>query len=394
MSPEALRARLTAEVQAAGALPPRWRETFEAVPRHLFIPDTVWVEADRGWAPLSRQSRPQEWWDLVYRDGYVVTQVDDGRAAEPGAVGSYSTSSASQPSLVMQMLRQLDPGPGDRVLEIGTGSGYNAALLAGRVGAANVTTVEISESLAQQARITLDEAGFGQTRVLVGDGTFGWRPAAPYDRVISTAGVQRVPYDWVAQTRAGGVIVTPWGTGYHNDALVKLTVGADGTASGGFAGSAPFMWMRDQRVILGALSDYVNEADRPDQRQTRLDPQEMFGRGDVDFAISTRVRDCSWHRFDATGGPGEFTVWLVHLGPGERSWASIDREPDGRHVVEQYGPRRLWDEVEAAYAWWVDIGRPARERFGLTVTPDRQTVWLDTSAAPVSTQSWDTGSPA
>lgn len=380
MSPEWLHARLTADLQAAGTLPARWKPTFEAVPRHLFIPDTVWVEADAGWLPLSRHDSPDEWWDLVYRDGYVVTQVDDGRAPEPGAVGNYSTSSASQPRLVMRMLRHLDPRPDDRVLEIGTGSGYNAALLADRVGPANVTTVEIDAGLAERARESLAEAGFEGTVVAVGDGAAGWEPRAPYDRVVSTASVRQVPYAWVAQTRPGGVIVTPWGNGYHNDALVRLIVAADGTASGRFVGSAAFMWMRDDRVILGPLGDYVHDGDRPERCRTRLDPRTVFGRGDVDFAIGTRVPDCSWHRFDSTGEPGEFTVWLVHIGPGERSWASVDYEAGGPHLVEQYGPRRLWDEVAAAYEWWVDAGRPPRERFGFTVTPEAQRVWLDDSA--------------
>lgn len=375
MNPEPLRDRLAATLD--GVLTSAWRRAFHAVPRDAFIPDVVWDERSDGpgWVPLSRHEQPEQWWDLVYRDGYIVTQVDDGRAPEPGIVGDYSTSSASQPSLVLRMLTELDPQPGDRVLEIGTGSGYNAALLAHRLGDDHVTTVEVDEQLAEAARKALADAGFHPT-VVAADGTAGWAPGAPYDRVESTASVQQIPHAWIAQTRAGGTILTPWGNSYHNDALLRLVVGDDGTASGRFVGGAAFMWVRSQRVLLGGLADHVHGDDEADQAHTELDPREVFGQPAADFAISTRVRDCSWHRFDADDDSGEFTVWLLSTGDEERSWASVDYEPGESYVVEQYGPRRLWDEVEAAYRWWIAAGSPARERFGLTVDPNQETVTL------------------
>jgi protein-L-isoaspartate O-methyltransferase len=376
VNPDPLRAGLTATLEHAGVLTPAWRQVFDAVPRHLFIPDLFWVERRDGhWEPLSRHDEPKRWWELVYRDGYVVTQVDDGRAAGPGAVGEYSTSSASQPSLVLRMLTELDPRPGDRVLEIGTGSGYNAALLCHRVGDGNVTTVEVDKDLAARARKALAEAGL-YPEVVAADGAAGVPARAPYDRVESTAGVRHVPHAWVEQTVPGGIIITPWGNGYHNDALLRLTVGDDGTASGPFVGGAAFMWMRDQRVILGGLSEYVHPGDDVEKAHTKLEPREVFGQGNADFAVSTRVRDCSWHRFDADDDSGEFTVWLLAADGRDRSWASVDYEPGGPFRVEQYGSRQLWEEVAAAYRWWVDAGSPARERFGLTVTPQGQTVWL------------------
>lgn len=375
MTPEPLHERLVATLGAS--LPPVWRPAFDAVPRHAFIPDIVWIEHDgAGWVPLSRHDQPETWRDVVYRDGYVVTQVDDGHAPESGAVGAYSTSSASQPSLVLRMLDHLDPQPGERALEIGTGTGYNAALLCHRLGDENVTTVEVDAQLAERARKALAEAGFHPT-VVAGDGLAGWAPGAPYDRLESTASVQRIPRAWIAQTRPGGTILTPWGNGYHNDALVRLTVGDDGTASGPFVGEAAFMWVRSQRVLLGGLKDYVHRGDEPDQAETTLDPREVFGHPDADFAISTRVPDCSWHRFDADDDSGEFTIWLLSTSTGGRSWASVDYEPGGSYLVEQYGPRRLWTEVEAAYRWWIAAGAPERERFGLTVTPDHERIWLD-----------------
>ncbi|GLZ11881.1 hypothetical protein Acsp04_21160 [Actinomadura sp. NBRC 104425] len=305
--------RLETELESAGALPEAWRDAFRATPRHLFIPDEVWSEASDGWRRLSRLTEPDVWWEMVNRDGYIVTQVDDGRPAAPDH-GEYSTSSATQPSLVLRMLDELNAEPGMRVLEIGTGTGYNAALLAARLGPENVTTVEVDPQLADRTRRTLARVG-RPVRVVTADGIAGHPPHAPYDRIIATASVQRVPTAWIEQTRPGGIILTPWGNAYHNDALLRLTVHEDGTASGPFTGRAPFMWMRDARVLLGTLGDEVHDGDVPDVSTTDLDLRGMFGHLDVDFAIGVQVPGVSWHRFDADDRCGAFTVWLIDVDP-------------------------------------------------------------------------------
>ena len=107
------------------------------------------------------------------------------------------------------------------VLEIGTGTGYNAALLARYLGEQWVTSIDIDPVLSEQARANLKAAGYAPT-VVRADGAGGWPSTAPCDRIISTAAViaGRLPYAWVEQTRPGGLILTPWGTAYHNGALV------------------------------------------------------------------------------------------------------------------------------------------------------------------------------
>ncbi|GAA4053999.1 hypothetical protein [Actinomadura miaoliensis] len=83
--------------------------------------------------------------------------------------------------------------------------------------------------------------------------------------------------------------------------------------------------------------------------------------------------------FSDLAGSGEVTVWLLdNRGPGTGSWASVEYEPGAdEYTVEQAGDRRLWDETEAAYLWWLRVGRPGRERFGMTVTLTGQNIWLD-----------------
>jgi protein-L-isoaspartate O-methyltransferase len=97
-----------------------------------------------------------------------------------------------------------------RVLEIGTGTGYNAALLAHRLGDGQVVSIEVDPQVAEQTRHALARAGFAPT-VITADGSAGYPAGAPYDRVIATCSalLGQVPYQWVAQTRAGGRLVVP-----------------------------------------------------------------------------------------------------------------------------------------------------------------------------------------
>ncbi|MGW7657721.1 methyltransferase domain-containing protein, partial [Streptomyces tendae] len=105
------------------------RRAFEAVPRHEFVPGTVWVVDGGVYRPLRREDDPDRWARMVYDPAQAIaTQVDDGTPAPVG--GDVPTSSISAPAAVVTMLAELGLRPGHRVLEIGAGTGYNAALLA------------------------------------------------------------------------------------------------------------------------------------------------------------------------------------------------------------------------------------------------------------------------
>jgi hypothetical protein len=126
----------------------QWRPSLLAVERHRFIPDTIWIENPSDGPPLvalHRQGDQQRWLQRAYGDIAVIAQVDDG---DPEAVWWSPTSSASGPV----MLCALDAQVGHRVLEIGTGTGYHAALLAHRLGAEQITTIEIGPDMATHAR--------------------------------------------------------------------------------------------------------------------------------------------------------------------------------------------------------------------------------------------------
>ena len=151
------------ELTTSGDLDLEWREAFLAVPRHAFIPDLIWQQKHGDLVPFRRADDPDRWLRLAYASQQsLITQVDDGDPAGPGLIGDRISSSASQPNVVALMLAALDVQPGMRVCEIGTGTGYNAALLAHRLGAEDVTTIEVDATVADRARAalaTVPEAG-------------------------------------------------------------------------------------------------------------------------------------------------------------------------------------------------------------------------------------------
>jgi protein-L-isoaspartate(D-aspartate) O-methyltransferase len=374
--PESLCGQMLDRLASSGELSSAWSEAFAAVPRHRFIPDTIWLTDHDGLVPLHRREDPQEWMRRAYASAAVVTQVDDGRPAGPGERGCYISSSASQPEVVALMLTALDAEPGMRVLEVGTGTGYNAALLGHRLGTRNVISVEIDPDLANHAHRSLTATGY-PVDVITGDGALGYPPGAPYDRIISTAAVRHVPRPWVMQTRPGGTIVTPWGTPYHNGALVSFTVHGDGTAVGHIVGSVAFMRLRNQR-FRATIDDERYDETTARHTHTTVAPYSVASDYDASLAIGMRVPNCTNVYVPAGTGSDHARLWFVD--PTTESWANVVHRPGAEeYSVHQRGPRDLWDEVETAYRWWRDAGRPDAARWRITITPEGQQVILTTT---------------
>lgn len=127
----------------------------------------------------------------------------------------------SQPYIVAFMTQELRLRPGERVLEIGTGSGYQTAVLA-RLGV-EVYTVETLEALATSARERLERLGFRGLHFRVGDGTAGWPEAAPFDAILGTAAPERLPPALYQQLRPGGRLLLPVGPTHGNQELLRIT---------------------------------------------------------------------------------------------------------------------------------------------------------------------------
>jgi len=161
----------------------------------------------------------------VPRHGMVPAR-ERGRAYanRPLPIGHGQT--ISQPSIVAFMTALLEPDPGDRVLEIGTGSGYQAAVLAEIVE--SVYSIEIIEALGEQAAPRLERLGYTGVRTRIGDGYYGWEEAAPFDAIIVTAAASHIPPPLVRQLAPGGRMVVPVGGGYSTQFLTLVTRQADG----------------------------------------------------------------------------------------------------------------------------------------------------------------------
>jgi protein-L-isoaspartate(D-aspartate) O-methyltransferase len=158
----------------------------------------------------------------------------------------------SQPFIVAMMAEALSLGPTDRVLEIGTGSGYAAAVLAEI--AAEVCTVERHRALADEAERRLHELGYHNVRVLCGDGTLGWPEHAPFDAILVSAGGPEVPRLLVEQLAPGGRIVIPVGPDLRDQRLLRLTKSADGKVDINDLGGVRFVPL----IGAGGFSDDVD----------------------------------------------------------------------------------------------------------------------------------------
>ena len=182
----ARQAMVSAQIEHRGVTDTRVLSAMQEVPRHLFVPE-----------PLREQA------------------YDDS----PLPIGEGQT--ISQPYIVALMTSLLELRPGDRVLEIGTGSGYQAAVLS-RL-AKQVYSMEILPALAEQARHNLADAGCKNVNVRVGDGYKGWPEEAPFDAVIVTAAPEQVPQPLIDQLRVGGRMVIPVGNYFQNLLLITKT---------------------------------------------------------------------------------------------------------------------------------------------------------------------------
>lgn len=359
-----------------------WRDAMLRVPREVFVPDVGLACPEAGAPfPIDRQARPDEWREAVFSDAAIVTQRADGRGDPADAGGGVASSSLSAPGVAFEFLSLLLPiAEEDRVLDIGTGTGYTSAVLAARVGEENVTTVEVDPDVSAQAVVNLATAGFAP-HVVVGDGAAGCPEHAPYTHIHATCGVAEIPYAWVEQTRHGGVIAAPWQPGRGDGFQVRLTR-SGGAAFGRFYGRCSYMMLRDDRADVRWEAHH---ADQATVTTTTTDPRLVDQAGDGLTLIAAALAP-DVGVFRSRDGDGSFSLLLYEVGHPEGSWAACDYAPgEDEFTVTQYGERRLWDEYATAHARWVNFGQPDVERFGLTVAAQGQALWLDEPALVIGT---------
>lgn len=364
-----------------------WTKAFAATPRHLFTPVVV-LSAPDGYRRLSSDSPADqpEWLSAVYSDESLLTQAKPhagGHRLPSGEILRVPTSSSTMPSLMARMLEALDIDDGMRVLEIGTGTGYNAALLSHRLGDRNVVSIDIDPVLIEQAAHHLAQLGYTPTLV-AGDGTVGSSEHGPYDRIIATAAVPEIPVAWIQQLNPRGKILANVRGDLAGGTLCLLSKEGDEDEVIGpiLPIGGHFMWLRPN----------VDDPHRPHEHTptiaggttirttTNLDPAAVPVDDDgfrVLLQLELRAATALWRgsSFDPIAR-GERDAVIATAADGSRAEALTSQERDGSHRVCQAGARRIWDTVEATQRLWHDLGRPAPDRFGLVANDSTQFAWF------------------
>ncbi|MER6076077.1 ATP-grasp peptide maturase system methyltransferase [Streptomyces sp. NPDC001817] len=361
--------QLIDNMTASGSLRTQpWKDAAATVPRHEFLRNgffrVVPGSSPTAWAPVLEDG--DGWLEACYADESLVTQI--AGTIKPtdirGEIMREPTSSSTLPSLVLRMLEDLEVEPDMKVLEIGTGTGYSTAVLCARLGDGRVTSIEYDEQVALRAREALARLGT-YPNLLIGDGLLGENEEAPYDRIIATCAVQTVPGAWLEQTRPGGQILTTIGGWLNASELVRLTVHEDGTASGSvLGGQVSFMLARPhQAPALGLLPDLNAGKERKAVIGAAV-LNDWTTRFIAQFAVPTA------QRLKLRQGQHAEDV-LVDVDAG--SFAALHEE-DGRWIVRQGGPDRLWDAVEEHLGRWHAAGTPAVEEATVRVSPQGQSI--------------------
>jgi protein-L-isoaspartate(D-aspartate) O-methyltransferase len=345
--------RLVDQLRSRGVGDPAILDAFAAIPRHRFV-DRFRVaqpEPDAHGSSLQRvvdNDADDDVLELVYAADLALLTDED------------ATSSLSAPYLIAGMLRELDMRPGMRVLEIGAGSGYHAALLATLVGDPDfVTTVDIHSGLVEQARVRLTALGLGGITVVADDGNEGIT-GARFDRIVATVGCNDIAPAWLEQLDADGALLVPL---VHGAAHPRVRLTDDDDVLGTYTGYSGFVGIRGRqaghspwaarastvpkRSIVRELPTYVAAAlAPPDPARPRWNPAEWA----LGFYVALRDRRAS----------------LAGLDDGD-SFARVER---ATLVLGGAHGEALGADLAALAESWLDLGAPGLERYETAFSPE------------------------
>jgi protein-L-isoaspartate(D-aspartate) O-methyltransferase len=276
------------EVIAAGVKDPRVIKSMRSTPRHEFVMQSQW---------------PQAYFDMSL-------PIGDGQTISP-------------PVIVAYMTEQLDPQPTDKVLEIGTGSGYQAAVLSPLVK--DVFSIEIVEQLGKHAKLTLDRLKYTNVHTKIGDGYLGWPDQAPFDKIIVTCSPEKVPQALVDQLKEGGRMLVPVGERYEQ--VLYLFKKEEGK-------------LKSEALRPTLFVPMTGKAE--DQRQVKPDPlHPKLVNGSFEEITGTAEEPVGWYYIrqmkvvtDTSAPDGQRYVTFSNTDPGRGCRALQGFAIDGRKVHE------------------------------------------------------------
>jgi protein-L-isoaspartate(D-aspartate) O-methyltransferase len=289
---------------AEGALwSPRLIAAFRATPRHCFLDRIYQFQRKSGrWKEIPTAGAGPGELRLIYADRALITRL--GRSTADGA--ETPISSSSQPSLMAQMLHDLQPAPGMRTLEVGAGTGYNAALLAHVCGPDRVATIDVDRAVLAEAWEHLQAFPERRVHVRYGDGRAGLPDAAPFDRLMVTAATPDLEPAWLAQSAEGGVVLAPVVFAPGLAYILRGRIQA-GTCDGQLTRPAFFMPLRSEGET-GSTDNGLSDA--PDAIHSWPAPWAGWFDG--------RRPRATWLRFSQALG---FYAWLRGLAVDYRTFA-------------------------------------------------------------------------
>ena len=358
------RQQMVTALQNRGAIrSSRLAQAFAEIPREEFVSFFYDRPAGRQtWEMYTPDAMASaDWLAAVYQDRSLITQITH----------DIPTSSSSMPSVMAQMLEALDVQVGQRVLEIGTGTGYNAAILADLVGDPKlVTTVDIDGDLVDRARQILQRA-VGQVYVTTGDGSLGEASRAPYDRIIVTASASSIPHEWYKQLAPGGRLVVALQGSLGVSGFLLINKAPHGESAWGRFLASPLHFMPLRTLEISPLSTARELFQQPVGDEVELEPGHRF------LALQ---QNQAFRWFVQWWWPGNIalnqaimpdrTAIIILMDQSNRTILQLKQDNDGWWCGKQHGTFPLWKTIEQAIEQFTVLGEP--ERYSYEIQMDEQ----------------------
>lgn len=319
-------------------------DAFRAIPRHVFVPsfyDDLAGDKHTAWREVSSEMNRDEWLQLVYSDRPLTISLD---------AHNYPDSSSSQPSLMAQMQESAKLERGSRVLEIGTGTGYNAALLAHIAGPSNIVTIDINKTLVDAAQQRIRSVVGPDVTALHADGR-NLPDIGSFNAIIVTGAHETIESSWIRALAPGGRLVTNWAGKLGAKVMIEATKIGDGLQGNVCSYGGYFMSLHDGEGV-----DY-----RILPREKGLDViaesafQQPFN--DEDFRFFLQINTPSLRYSTYTLKTSGNKMYVLH----DASHREVQIYPD-----KVKGDASLWKEISCLHERFDQLHRPHRQHFTFT----------------------------